>query len=246
MLDAFRKLISRPPPGPDWREVSDWAKTNKLKFKREHEGAGFVIDGGMDSKPWRLEWGPPQRNYIEGNELRLRMELGLSPNLQMLLISQPLLETLERQTFERFTESTQTVIDGATPEEMRWLAMFPKVPYKASKDVRMRFGLVGSAPAEAAAWVEGALARQMEEAAVGFLKNEPPFVLMLLRGRAYLRMQLPEPRVSVMAQAVATFETAVLQALRIAGVGAEGSADWSSTGSTAWQTQLDPEEPKRR
>lgn len=246
MLDAFRKLISRPPPGPDWREVAEWAKLNKLKFKREHEGVGFVVDGGMDSKPWRLEWGPPQRNYIEGHELRLRMELGLSPNLQMLLISQPLLETLERQTFERFTESTQTVIDGATPEEMRWLAMFPKVPYKASKDVRMRFGLVGSTPAEANAWVEGALARQMEEAAVGFLKTEPPFVLMLLRGRAYLRMQLPEPAVPVISQAVAVFEVAVLQALRVAGLGVEGAADWSSTGSTAWQTQLGPEDDKGR
>ena len=246
MLDAFKKLISRPPPGPDWREVAEWAKTNKLKFKREHEGEGFVVDGGVDSKPWRLEWGPPQRNYIEGRELRLRMELGLSPNLQMLLISQPLLETLERQTFERFTESTQTVIDGATPEEMRWLAMFPKVPFKGSKEVRMRFGLVGSAPAEASAWVEGALARQMEEAAVAFLKNEPPFVLMLLRGRAYLRMQLPEPSVPLISQAVAVFEVAVLQALRVAGLGAEGSSDWSSTGSTAWQTQLGPEDNKGR
>jgi hypothetical protein len=246
MLDAFKRLISRPPPGPDWTEVSEWAKRNKLAFKRESEGTGFALVGGMDSKPWRLEWGAPQRNYIEGNELRLRMELGLSPNLQMLLISQPLLETLERQTFERFTESTQTVIDGATPEEMRWLAMFPKVPYKASKDVRMRFALVGSVPAEAANWVEGALAHQMEEAIVGFLKNEPPFVLMLLRGRAYLRMQMLRPDVNFISQSIAVFETAVLQALRVAGVGAEKGDDWSNSGSTAWQTQLGPEEPKRR
>lgn len=245
MLDAFKRLISRPPSGPDWREVADWAKANKLKFKREQEGTGFVLDGGMESKPWRLEWGPPQRQYIEGHELRLRMELGLSPNLQVLLIAQPLLETLERQTFERFTESTQTVIDGNTPEEMRWLAMFSKVPYQASKDVRMRFGLVGNVPAEAASWVQGALAHQLEESAAGFLQSEPPFVLMLLRGRAYLRMQLPEPDVRVIAQAVALFEVAVLQALRVSGVGAEGAADFHSTGSTAWQTQLG-DEPKDR
>jgi hypothetical protein len=100
-------------------------------------------------------------------------------------------------------------------------------------------------PAETASWVEGALARQLEEAAAGFLKKEPPFVLMLLRGRAYLRMQLPEPDVTLISQAVALFETAVLQALRIAGIGAEGSADWSTTGSTAWQTQLGPEEPPK-
>jgi hypothetical protein len=244
MLDAFKKLISRAPVGPDWREVSDWAKANRLKFKRAHEGEGFVLDGGTESKPWRLEWGPPQRLYIEGHELRLRMELGLSANLQTLLISQPLLETLERQTFERFTESTQTMIDASTPEEMRWLAMFPKVPYNASKDVRMRFGLVGNTPAEASNWVEGALAHQMEAASRGFLKAEPPFVLMLLRGRAYLRMQLPEPDVSVIGQAISVFEVAVLQALRVAGIETEASAEWPSTGSTAWQTQLGPDDPK--
>ncbi|MET0334762.1 MAG: hypothetical protein ABW190_10865, partial [Rhizobacter sp.] len=217
-----------------------------LKYKREAEGEGFVISGGMESKPWRLEWGPPQRQYIDGHELRLRMELGLSSNLQMLLISQPLLENLERQTFERFTESTQTVIDGNTPEEMRWLAMFSKVPYQAAKDVRMRFGLVSSVPTEAASWVEGALARQLEEASKGFLKSEPPFVLMLLRGRAYLRLQLPQPAVPKMEQAVSLFEVAVLQALRVAGMAAEGGADWQSTGSTAWQTQLGPEDNKGR
>lgn len=247
MLDAFKRLISRPPAGPDWREVAEWAKHNKLKYKREQEGDGFVVSGGMESKPWRLEWGPPQRQYIDGHELRLRMELGLSSNLQMLLISQPLLETLERQTFESFTESTQTVIDMNTPEEMRWLAMFSKVPFQGSKDVRMRFGLVGNVAAEAEAWVNGALARQMEEAAAGFLKHEPPFVLMLLRGRAYLRMQMPDPQVSLISQAVALFEVAVLQALRVGGLGAEGaSADWHSTGSTAWQTQIGPEDGKRR
>jgi hypothetical protein len=247
MLDAFKKLISRPAPGPEWREVAEWAKHNNLKYKRQAEGEGFVIAGGMESKPWRLEWGPPQRQYIEGHELRLRMELGLSHNLQVLLISQPLLETLERQTFERFTESTQTVIDANTPEEMRWLAMFPKVPYKASKDARTRFGLVSSAQAEAASWVEGALAKQLDDAAAGFLKAEPPFVLMLLRGRAYLRMQLPEPAVEILTQAVGLFEVAVLQALRVAGIGPDGTPDWHSTGSTAWQTQLGPEDtPKGR
>ena len=252
MLDAIKRLISGKPDGPDWRAVSEWARENKMAFKRvrEEEG-GFVIDGGMDSKPWRLEWGAPQRPYIEGHELRLRMELGLPPNLQVLLLSQPLRETLERQTFERFTESTQTVIDGATPEEMRWLAMFAKVTFAASKAVRMRFGLVGNTPPVAASWVEGALARQLEDASGNLLAHEPPFVLMLLRGRVYLRMQLADPDLASVRQAVGLFEVAVLQAVRVAGaVGAgEGAASgWPSTSSTAWQTQLgldDPKDPSR-
>ena len=38
--------------------------------------------------------------------------------------------------------SRETQIDVATPEEMRWLAMLPKVPLAGSKDFRFRFGAV--------------------------------------------------------------------------------------------------------
>lgn len=246
MLESFKKLIARQPPGPDWPEVAAWARGNHLRYKREAQGAGFVIDGGMDTKPWRLEWGPPQRQYIEGHELRLRMELGLPPNLQMMVLSQPLLETLERQMFERFTETMQTSIDMATPEEMRWPAMYPKVLFKAPKDVRMRFGVVGAASAEAVSWIEGALSQQLADAAGNLLKDEPPMVLLALRGRVYLRLQLPEPDIGSLAQALSLFEVAVLQAVRVAGLGSEaGGGDWAYTGVTAWQTQLGPEEPPK-
>ncbi len=246
MLEAFKRLISRTPAGPDWSDVAEWAQKQRLGFRRQHEGAGFVIDGAVEGKPWRLEWGPPQRHYIEGQELRMRIELGLPASLQMLLIAQPLSETLERQTFERFTESTQTLADADTPEEMRWLAMFPKATYQASKEVRMRFVVVGNVPDEAVAWIEGALARQMEQIARGALQHEPPFLVMVLRGRVYLRMELPEPDVQEIAEALGLFQVAVLQAMRVANAGSDGSSGWASTGSTAWQTQLDPLDPKRR
>ena len=140
MLDAFKRLIARKPSEPEWSEVADWAERRRLGFKRvRDEGGGFVLDGSISGKPWRLEWGPPQRKYIDGHELRIRMELGLSPNLQMLVLSQPLYETLERTAFESITESTQTVIDGNTPEEVRWIVMFPKANVKGSKALRSRF-----------------------------------------------------------------------------------------------------------
>ncbi len=245
MLDALKRLISRQAPANEWKALADWAKQQKLDFKRVHDGEGFVIDGGMDSKPWRLEWGPPQRLYIRRHELRLRMELGLSQNLQMLLVSQPLLETLELETFERYTESMQTVIDTDMPEEMRWLAMYPKANYKASRNVRMRFGVVGNDAQEAASWVEGALAQQLEDASANLLDAEPPFVLMTLRGRLYLRMQLVMPQVESVSQAVALFETAVLQAVRVAaGDPPDTAPGWSNSTSTAWQTHLGPDDPK--
>jgi hypothetical protein len=240
MLDAFKRLIARKPSEPEWPEVAEWAGRHQLGFKRvRDEGGGFVLDGQLDGKPWRLEWGPPQRQYIDGHELRIRMELGVSHNLQMLVLTQSLFEALERSAFESFTESTQTVIDANTPEEMRWLVMFPKAGVKVSRAVRSHFQFTAAVPADAERWVEGPLAEQLEKADVGFLVGQPPFVLMTLRGRMYLRMQMEDPQPRALAGAVALFQVAVQQALLAAAASVEEPAptpaDWSNSGSTAWQ-----------
>lgn len=243
MLDALKRLISRHPPVAEWTALAQWARDHKMSFKRVRDEEGFVIDGGLASKPWRLEWGPPQRQYIEGQELRLRMDVGLSPDLQMLVLSQNLFETLESSTFDSFTETTQTVMDNNTPEEMRWLVMFPQATCKVSKVVRAHFHLVGSSPLEAANWFEGELAQRLESATSGFLKDEPPFMLMVLRGRVYLRLQLSRPDVASVSQAVAVFETAVLQAIRMGSVASDAPGWHHSDAQTAWQNQLGPEDP---
>ncbi len=245
MLDALKRWIAGGPDGPDWPAVADWARQRGGQFKRAHDDAGFVIDGLLDGRAWRLEWGPPQRAYIEGHELRLRMELGLSQDLQMLLMSRALMETLERQTFERYTEQMQTHIDVATPEEMRWLAMFPKVPLGVdNKDVKRRFAAVAASPTMAAAWIAGPLAERLAEVARSPLPAETPLVLMTLRGRAYLRLQLAEPDVATIEAMVNLFEAAAAQAVRVTGGPHEGPDAWPSTASTAWQTQLQPEAAK--
>jgi hypothetical protein len=173
------------------------------------------------------------------------MELKLPSDLQMLLLSRPLMEMLERETFEHYTESTQTHIDIATPEEMRWLAMFPKVTLVLPKSIRGRFGAVGSNPQTTAAWVDTALALQLEQAAQSWLRVEPPFVLMTLRGRVYLRLELDLPEPSAIEQAVKLFEVAAQAALHVSGATQEGQADWPSTGTTAWQSQLDDPADRR-
>ncbi len=207
------------------------------------ENEGFVVDGLLDGRAWRLEWGPPQRGYIESQELRLRMELGLPQDLQMLLLSRPLMETLERWTFEHYTENMQTRIDVSTPEEMRWLAMFPKVTLAAPKDLKNRFAAVAANPPTAAAWIDGPLSERLAVAARGPLADEPPLVLMTLRGRLYLRLELAEPEVPAIESMVALFETAVAQAMRVAGGSREHAEAPPSAAPTAWQT-LEPDDGK--
>jgi hypothetical protein len=85
----------------------------------------------------------------------------------------------------------------------------------------------------------------LESAATDLLRDDPPFVLMTLRGRVYLRLQLDEPDPRKVAVALALFETAAAQALRAAGGPADRQVDASGGRSTAWQS-FPPEPPKRR
>ena len=147
MLESFKRLFAGKPAATlPWADVADWANRRALNFRRVREGEGFVVEGLLDDKPWRLEWGPPQRAYIAARELRIRMELKLPGDMQMLLLSKPLMELLERQTYESFTEGLQTQIDTGTPEEMRWLVMFPKANLNMFRVLRGHFGAVAAAP----------------------------------------------------------------------------------------------------
>jgi hypothetical protein len=241
MLGSVKRMFARRGIERDLGAVSEWARRCGHGFKRARGEDGFVLDGLLEDKPWRLEWGPPQRAYIEGHELRLRMELKLPSDLQMLVLTRPLMDALERQTYEKFTEGTQTRIDNKTPEEMRWLVMFPKLDLAALKNLRVHFGAVASAPVAGLAWLEGPLANQLEQAAGTLLRGDPPFVLMTLRNRAYLRMQLAVPDPAVIAAALALFEPAVTQAMRAASGHGGPASGWNSSGSTAWQS-MDPDE----
>ena len=241
MLESFKRLFSRAGGDRDLTLIAEWAQRREYGYKRARGEDGFVIDGLFEGRPWRIEWGPPQRPYIEGHELRVRMELELPSEMQMLVLSRPLMDSLERQTFEEFTDNVQTQIGTKTPEEMRWLVMFPKVNLGGFKSLRLRFGAVASAPAAGLAWLEGPLATMLEHASHDLLRADPPFVLMTLRGRAYLRMQLLAPDPKAVAGALALFETGIAQALRTAEGRSEpplgASAEWGSgRDSTQWQS----------
>jgi hypothetical protein len=156
--------------------------------------------------------------------------------MQMLVLSRQLMEQLERQVFDSFTEGAQTQIDTATPEEMRWLVMFPKVNLVSLPALRSALGVVASAPATGLSWLEGPLAAHLERALSQWLTQPLPFVLMTLRGRTYLRMALVDPEVRMLDGALSLFQTAVQQAMRVAVSHGESGQDWPSTGTTAWQS----------
>ena len=241
MLGSIKRLLSRPASGRELKGIEEWARRRGHAFKRVRDEDGFVIDGQLEGRSWRIEWGPSHRDYIVGQELRLRMELDLPSDAQMLVLSRTLMDSLERQAFEEFTDGVLTQIGAKTPEEMRWLVMFPKLNLAHLKGMRARFGAVASAPAAGLLWIEGPLANLLEQAANQWLSEDKPFVLMTLRGRTYLRMPLATPDAAVVADALALFETAVTQA----GRAVDGMSDpgTDSGRSTAWQTLSPDDKP---
>jgi hypothetical protein len=216
MIERFRRWFAADDSGVDFAGLSEWSRQFGGHFKRAREGDGFVLDASWSGRPWRLGWGPSQRAYIPGRELDLRMELGLPTDLQMLVMNRPLAESLENLAFEQCTQSMQTVIDCAAPEEMRWLSMFPKVNLSAQNALRARYGAWSSAPSLALWWLEGPLSQALEELARHWLPEDIPFVLMTLRGRLYLRCQIPVPTLDLLDQMQWVFILAAEQALRIA------------------------------
>jgi hypothetical protein len=215
MLESFKRWFGNDPQAA-WGEAEQWAQAQGHVFKRTRDGEGFVIDAPARDAPWRLEWGPSQRDYILGGELRLRGDLGVDTDLQMLIITRLLMEALERQVFEEFTEGLQTRIDGATPEEMRWLVLFPKKQVAELKPLREHFGGVGNVAEALSQWLDGPLGEALGAAARDWLQPDDRLVLIVQRGRLTLRHALAEPTIPRIEAAAALFDVALPEAKRVA------------------------------
>jgi hypothetical protein len=224
-----------------WRPIHDWAEARNGQFRMARDGQGFLIEqpkalpGSL-----RIEWGRSQRAYIEGHELRMRCELRLHSDLQLLILCRQLMEKLESSVFEAYTDTLKTRVDTDTPEEMRWLVMFPKFSQISSKLVRQRFGALGVNKELTAAWLEGELSTLLAQASLDLLPEGQPFVLMTMRGNVYLRTAMAEPSLSKIQALVKVLELACKEAQAVNARLSDRGA-WPTTTSVAWQSSR-PEE----
>lgn len=241
MLDGIKRLFSgAPAPAPEWEEVVPWAESRQFAF-RGVPNEGFVIDGKLSTTAWRLEWGPSQRPYIQGQELRLRAELGLSSELQVVLMNRDLQEAMEKAVFEQYVQGVQTRIDNQTPPEMRWLVMYPKLHGSEMATLRDRYVALASVKKWLQHWLEGPLSQSL---AALHIEPSVPLVLMIGRGRLMLRTALPEPQVQQLQTWLRLFETAIREARRVAQE--VGDTATPSSMPSVWPPSVQPdEEPKK-
>jgi hypothetical protein len=213
MLGKLRQLMKPAARrGADWAAAAAWAHAASHVFKRSRSGDGFAVEGHFDDDglPWRLEWGPSKRFYLEGHELRIRAEIDLPGGLQMLVMSRELLRRLESETFHTLTDSLKTYADDSAPEEMRWLAMFDHLEPSVLGPLRPHFGAVAAQPSTVAAWLNGPFGAQLLRYATGGATGaQEPVALIVNRGRITLRTALAEPLPAALDACLAVFEAGV-------------------------------------
>ncbi len=239
MLDGLKRLFSRTTRRADgWPDIGDWAQSRQYGFRPVRgEASGFVVEGRLGAQPWRLEWGPSQRLYIDGSELRIRAELGLPSDLQVLVLDRLLQATMEKAVFEQYVESVQTRIDDQTPPEMRWLVMYGKLGGPELGALRDRFAAVAQAKTWLQQWLDGPLTPALLAAP---LVTGQPMALMISRGRLTLRTGLAEPEPAALDGWLRLFHQAMREARRVADLTAD--AGHASTQPSMFHATRTPED----
>jgi hypothetical protein len=200
-------------PQTAYEEMLAWGLGRKLKDLQPGSTKGFAMTGYLGNKPWKLECSSSTRDYIAGDELRARAEIRVSDDVAVLIMNRPLKEKLEEQAYEMYTDTVQTTADASLPEEMRWLAMYPEAEWpEMPRAFRGRYVVLSDKLEHAVAWVDQELIDLLMTWPEPARDAETPFMVMLLRGKAYLRMQHDPGNLQELEHATVIFTKACLSA----------------------------------
>lgn len=223
MFDRLRKVLhlsggpaaARPVSNQD---VVRWAATQRLAIVAQAMDGHFDLGGDLDGRPWRLECGGPTRDYVHGLELRGRADVGADPDAAVMVLNRPLQELLEGHAYNAITDTLQTTVNDSLPEEMRWLAMYEEVAWPGlPASFRQHFAVVAERIETAQRWIHAPVVSQLlniVEGEGGLARAQSPLLLMLVRGKVYLRMEHTQRSLTEIAQATQLLLAAAQGALQ--------------------------------
>jgi hypothetical protein len=227
-----------PPLSFDAGAVQTWAQSRGWVMKPVRGAVGFIVEAQLATQAFRLEWGPAQRDYIPGQELRLRAEMGLPEELQALLMSRSLQEPMEARVFEDFVEDVQTRIDTRTPPEMRWLVMYPRLTTHELGALKADYVAAGSHKAWLMSWLAAqAVQKAMTSPSAPSSSAPTPLVVTCQRGRLTLRTGLAVPSAAALQALTQRYEALLASALA---VGVSDSILAPSTLPDGWDSSAPP------
>lgn len=219
MFDRLKKVFARARPDSQQKSVppdavSEWAGTQGFGYSGQGTGQGFVLTGKVRGKAWKLESGASSRDYIHGGELRARADLGIHPDAAVLIMNHALKELLEKRAYEIYTDTLQTTAEPSLLEEMRWLAMYQEVGWTGMvPEFWERYTVLADQREHALAWIDNNLAELLLSWPTPGPDAQTPFILMLLRGKAYLRMQHNPADIATLQHAAVIYTSACDAAL---------------------------------
>lgn len=189
MFDKLKRWVhdSRSSLVQDRQLLMRWAQAQGLSVSTvSGQAQGLVID--CPSLRGRIEWGPSQRPYISGHELRWRAEGLPGGSAQMVCLTRHLAKRLEVEVFDRFTDDNKTVVDASLPDEMRWLAMLPKMALADAPALQARFAVMCAHEALSRLWSSPQVLQAMVTGADNWWTDELACVMTHNRGWLTLRM----------------------------------------------------------
>jgi hypothetical protein len=202
MFDRIRKALQRTVRGSGRKAqtdagpsqlaagpLSEWAATRGLSFSTAL-GHTLSMRGKIDDRPWRMELGPPARSYIHGEELRARGELGIAPDVGVLVINRSLRHDLDHGRFGSDARGPGSVAGARTPEELGWLATYDELTWEGPpQGFWRRYAVLAKTAEDAQSWLGTNLVHLMVEWPDPQPSMELPFLMALARGKCYLRME---------------------------------------------------------
>lgn len=212
MFDWLKNWMARQgaapnPVLPD--SVLDWASTQGLGYVAQGKGQAFSLTGKVSGRTWLLERGSSSRDFIQGEELRARADMGIKADAAVLIINRSLKDALEKKAYSMYTDSLQTVIDQRLPEEMRWLAMYGEVAWAdLPPEFWERYTVLADRRDHALAWIDGNLAELLVTWPEPGPNADNPFILVLQRGKVSLRMQYTPVDIDTLKHAAVIFTSA--------------------------------------
>ncbi|MEN9416524.1 MAG: hypothetical protein RI988_144 [Pseudomonadota bacterium] len=214
MLRAIRRWFSgRAAPAVQWPEVQAWCAQSRLAWEPLGDGQGFAVENPSGPLAWRLEWGRPERLYVRGRgEMRMQADLGLAPELHLMVLDGSLQQALERAVLDQIASDADSRFDPHMPLEMRWVVTFPRLALQQAITWPAGLEAFASHQEWLLGWVSGPLARALDAAPA---RGHSPLLLLIAEGRLQLRTGLDEPTVQRLQAWRTLFECAMHEARRV-------------------------------
>lgn len=212
MLKTLRRWLRGKPTSIDFRAMREWCESKGWLFKLNHAADGFSVEPSGEHA-WRMEWGPSHRRYLGAHELRLRGETGIDPHTYAVVMPREQLEALDRELFNQYVDGVETQANDHTPEEVRWLAVSPRLDGKALGPLKDLLAAVGNVKPWMQTWLAGPAGQQL--GAWLQAPASPPLVLIAQHGRLTMRMGMHQPDMNYITDAVHLFEVALGEARKL-------------------------------